>query len=226
MSGPHGNLASADADVWLVRAGIEGSRRFALGASASLIPSLEIGVRRDGGDAETGFGADVGVGLALADVQRGLRLDLRMRTLAAHEAAGFQDWGASASLTFDPRPANDRGLSMTLRQAWGASPSGAMEALLRRDSMNGLATPGAAAGGRLEASLSYRVPVFGGALTGAPSTGVGVSETSRDYRLGWRLTPAVQRAIPFEVNLDATRRESALSPAADHGVMLRGRVQW
>ena len=92
--------------------------------------------------------------------------------------------------------------------------------------MNGLATPGAAAGGRLEASLSYGVPVFGGALTGALSAGVGVSETSRDYRLGWRLTPAVQRAIPFEVNPDATRRESALSPAADHGVMLRGRVQW
>ena len=225
VSGPHGNLASADADVWLVRAGIEGSRRFALGASASLIPSLEIGVRRDGGDAETGFGADVGVGLALADVQRGLRLDLRMRALAAHEAAGFRDWGASAALSFDPRPASDRGLSMTLRQVWGASPSGGMEALLRRDTLTGLAPPGAAAG-RLEATLSYGVPVFGGALTGAPSAGVGVSETSRDYRVGWRLTPAAQRAVPFEVNLDATRRESALSPAADHGVMLRGRVSW
>ena len=226
VSGPHGNLASADADVWLVRAGIEGSRRFALGASTSLIPSLEIGVRRDGGDADAGFGADVGVGLALADVQRGLRLDLRMRTLAAHEAAGFQDWGASASLTFDPRPANDRGLSMSLRQAWGAAPSGGMEALLRRDTMTGLANSGVAARGRLEATLSYGVPVFGGALTGAPSAGVGVSEFSRDYRLGWRLTPAAQRAVPFEVNLDATRRESALTPAADHGVMLRGRVQW
>ena len=225
VNGPHGNLAAADADVWLVRAGIEGSRRFRLGAATSLIPSLEIGVRRDGGDAETGFGADVGVGLALADVQRGLRLDLRMRALAAHEAAGFRDWGASAALSFDPRPASDRGLSMTLRQVWGASPSGGMEALLRRDTLTGLAPPGAAAG-RLEATLSYGVPVFGGALTGAPSAGVGVSETSRDYRLGWRLTPAAQRAVPFEVNLDATRRESALTPAADHGVMLRGRVNW
>ena len=226
VSGPHGNLAAADADVWLVRAGIEGSRRFRLGAATSLIPSLEIGVRRDGGDADAGFGADVGVGLALADAPRGLRLDLRLRTLAAHESDGFRDWGASASLSFDPRPASDRGLSMSLRQAWGASPSGGMEALLRRDTMTGLANSGVAAGGRLEATLSYGVPVFGGALTGAPSAGVGVSEFSRDYRLGWRLTPAAQRAVPFEVNLDATRRESALTPAADHGVMLRGRVQW
>ena len=52
-----GNLAAATADVWLVRTGIEGSRRFALGGDAAgmvLKPSFEIGVRLDGGDAETG----------------------------------------------------------------------------------------------------------------------------------------------------------------------------
>ena len=126
-SGAHGNLAPAGAGVWLVRAGIEGSRRFALGPKASLTPSLEIGIRRDGGDAETGFGADVGAGLALEDLRHGLRLELRLRALAAHESADFRDWGASAALSFDPRPASNRGLSMSLRQAWGVSPSGGME---------------------------------------------------------------------------------------------------
>ena len=61
LSGPHGNLAPADADVWLLRAAIEGSRSFRLGPTASLTPSLELGVRRDGGDAEAGFGAEVGL---------------------------------------------------------------------------------------------------------------------------------------------------------------------
>ena len=64
-----GNLAEAEADVWLLRFGLEGSRRFALGGSgtgddpgASLTPSFELALRRDGGDAETGLGADMGGG--------------------------------------------------------------------------------------------------------------------------------------------------------------------
>ena len=62
-----GNLAAATADVWLVRTGIEGSRRFALRGDAAgmvLTPSFELGVRLDGGDAETGLGVDLGGGLA------------------------------------------------------------------------------------------------------------------------------------------------------------------
>ena len=226
--GPRGNLASADATVWLVRAGVEGSRPFALGATASLIPSLEIGVRRDGGDAEAGFGADVGVGLALDEQRHGLRLELHMRTLVAHESTDFRDWGAGAVLSFDPRPATGRGLSASLRQTWGATPSGGLEALLGRENLSGIATPavGRDAAGRLEGEVGYGVPVFGGALTGIPNAGIGVSEGSRDYRLGWRLTPSADGPGPFEVSLDATRRESSLSPAAVHGVMLRGTMQW
>ena len=228
VSGPDGNLAAADADVWLVRAGIEGSRRFALGSAASLTPSLEIGLRRDGGDAEVGFGADVGVGLTLDNAQRGLRLDLRIKMLAAHESTDFREWGASAALSFDPRPATDQGLSMSLRQAWGATPSGGMEALLRRESLSGLASPGVgrAAGGRLEGEVGYGVPMFGGALTGRPNAGIGVSETNRDFRLGWRFTPSAAGPARFELNLDATRRESSRPPGAEHGVSLSGSAHW
>ena len=112
-----GNLAAAEADVWMLRTGIEGSRRFALGpegAGASITPSFEIGVRLDGGDAETGLGADMGGGLAIADPANGLSLDLKARGLVAHEASGFREWGASASFAWDPRPDTDRGLSLSL----------------------------------------------------------------------------------------------------------------
>ena len=47
----------------------------------SLTPSVEVGLRRDGGDAETGAGMDVVVGLALTDAVTGLSLDVRVRTL-------------------------------------------------------------------------------------------------------------------------------------------------
>ena len=46
----------------------------------SLTPSVEVGLRRDGGDAETGAGIDVGGGLAFTDAVTGLSLHVRVRT--------------------------------------------------------------------------------------------------------------------------------------------------
>ena len=233
-----GNLAKAEADVWLLRFGVEGSRPFALGGSgtgdgtgASLTPSFEVGVRRDGGDAETGFGADMGGGLALAAPERGLRLDLKGRALVAHEAPGFREWGASAGFGFDPRPATERGLSLSLTQAYGATPSGGMDALLDRETLSGFAGNDAGSGrfeasSRLSGQLGYGLPAFGGGFTGTPNVGFGLSsDGARDWRLGWRLTPARPGASGFEVTLDATRRESA-NADAEHGVTLRGGFHW
>ena len=67
--------------------------------------------------------------------------------------------------------------------------------------------------------------VFGGAFTGTPNVGFGLSDAARDYRLGWRLTPAASGAPGFEVNLDATRHEAA-NDDAEHGAMLRTTVRW
>ena len=232
-----GNLAEAEADVWLLRLGVEGSRPFSLGGSgtgdgtgASLTPSFEVGVRRDGGDAETGFGADMGGGLALAAPERGLRFDLKGRALVAHEAPGFREWGASAGFGFDPRPSTERGLSLSLTQAYGATPSGGMDALLDRETLAGFA-PSDANPGRFEASsrltgeLGYGLRAFGGGFTGTPNVGFGLSETGRDWRLGWRLTPERPGASGFEVTLDATRRESARADA-EHGMSLRSQFRW
>ena len=232
-----GNLAEAEADVWLLRFGVEGSRRFALGRSgtgedtgASLTPSFELALRRDGGDAETGLGADMGGGLALAAPERGLRFDLKGRALVAHEAPGFREWGASAGFGFDPRPSTERGLSVSLTQALGASPSGGMDALLDRETLAGFAAydsgSGFEASSRLTGELGYGLPAFGGGFTGTPNIGFGLSSGgARDWRLGWRLTPARPSASGFEVTLDATRRESADADAED-GVALRSRFRW
>ena len=67
--------------------------------------------------------------------------------------------------------------------------------------------------------------LFGGDFTGTPNVGFGMSETARDYRLGWRLAPA--GASGFEVSLDATRREAANdNDDGERGVMLRSLVRW
>ena len=226
-----GRLEAATGDVWLLRLGVEGSRRFALGADdagATLTPRFEVGARLDGGDAETGAGADVGAGVALAAPKHGLMLVLNARGLLAHEASGFRESGASASLTWDPRPTTDRGLMLTLRQSWGGSPAGGMDALLGRGTVAGLAADdnGATAGaGRLEAELGYGIPAFGGALTATPHLRFGLTDTGRDYHLGWRLKSARKGTPGFELGLEATRREAA-NADAEHALMLRGAIRW
>ena len=226
-----GRLEAAIADVWLLRTGIEGSRRFVLGGDTDgmvLAPSFELGARLDGGDAETGLGVDLGGGLAFAAPRQGVALDLKGRGLIAHEASGFREWGASAALTWDPRPETDRGLALRLRQSWGGSPTGGMDALLGRETLAGLAANdngGTASTGRLEAELGYGIAMFDGGFTGTPNLGVGFSETSRDYRVGWRLTSARKGDTGFRIDLDATRREAA-NAEAEHGLMLRGTVRW
>ena len=220
--------------MWLVRTGVEGSRRYALdgpgGGGAALTPSVELGVRLNGGDAETGLGVDLGGGLTFAAPEKGLALDLKARGLVAREAPGFREWGASASLTWDPRPSTDRGLALKLRQGWGGSPTGGMDALLGRETLAGLAANDdngdtTASAGRLEAELGYGTAIFGGGFTGTPNLGFGLSDAGRDYRLGWRLTSARRADPAFEIGLDATRREAA-NADAEHGVMLRGAIRW
>ena len=227
-----GNLAAATADVWLVRTGTEGLRRFALGGDAAglvLTPSFELGVRLDGGDAETGLGVDLGGGLIFTAPKQGLALDLQVRGLVAHEASGFREWGASASLAWDPRPSSDRGVALALRQSWGGSPTGGVDALLDRETLAGLAANDngdtTASAGRLEAELGYGIAMFSGGFTGTPHLGVGFSETGRDYRFGWRLTSARRGDPGFEIGLVAMRREAA-NADAEHDIALHGAIRW
>ncbi len=70
--------------------------------------------------------------------------------------------------------------------------------------------------------------LFGRRFTGTPNLGFGLSDGgARDWRIGWRFTPAVRGDPGFEVNLDATRREPANDNGpVEHGVMLRALIRW
>ena len=107
-SGAGGAMAGADAEVTRLRFGLEGTRPFRLGNRSVLTPGMEIALRRDGGDAETGFGAKVGAGFAWSDPTRGLGAELRAYGLLTHEAAGFRRRGLAGSVSWDP-VAGDRG---------------------------------------------------------------------------------------------------------------------
>ena len=204
-----GKLAAAQADVTRVRLGLEGSQPLRLGGDAVLTPSLELGVRHDGGDAETGFGADIGAGLALAAPSRGLSAEIRARGLLTHEADGMRERGVSGTLAWDPAPDSDRGLSLSLSQTVGAQASGGADALLARPTLAGLGAEEdeGRLGRRLEAQLGYGLGVFDDGWTATPKLGLGLFDTGTELRLGGRLTERVAAGLALELGVEATRRE-------------------
>ncbi len=225
---PVSNEGGTTAVASRVRLALEGSRAFEMGGG-TLTPGLELGLRHDGGDAETGTGVELGGRVTYTDPETGLSVEARVRTLVAHEDSDYREWGASGAVRLAPGE-RGRGLSFSLAPTWGAASSG-MERLWSARDARGLA-PGHEfeAGQRLEGELGYGLGLFGDRFTGTPNVGFGFSDTARDWRIGWRLTSAVRGDPGFEVNLDATRRESANDngPAsgAEHGVMLRGAIRW
>ena len=59
-------MEGAEADASRLRLILDASRSFEMGEGGTLTPSLEIGVRHDGGDAETGNGLEGGAGIRYA----------------------------------------------------------------------------------------------------------------------------------------------------------------
>ena len=222
-AGNGGNLSATQADVTRLRLGLEGSWAVALDdEGATVTPRLSFGVRHDGGDAETGFGADIGGGVTLALPASGLSVSLEGRGLLTHEAKGLSDTGFGGTIAWDPAPSSNRGLSLTLRQSFGGSATGGKDALFSREAMDGLAANGNGGGNRrLEGRIGYGLPVFGDRFTGTPEIGFGLSDDGRDYSLGWRLTREGRDAGSFEFALEATRRESANDNDPEHGIGFR-----
>ena len=227
VRGGSGNLAAATADVTRLRFGLQGSRPFRLAERSVLTPSAEIGMRRDGGDAETGFGMEIGAGLLWTDPQRGLSAELRGRGLLTHESKGFRERGLSGAVFWNPG-AGDRGPRLSVTQTLGAAGQGGADTLYGRATLGGLAVrddlrsgyagrygPGAGAGGglrnrRLEARFGYGFAAFGDRFTATPEIAVGLSDTGRDYSLSWRLVRGGRApdGSVLELAVEAGRRET------------------
>ena len=145
VDGAAGRLAATDAAVSRFRTGLEGSRAYTLAGRLSLRPSVEVGLRHDGGDAETGAGLDVGGGLVVSDTGTGLAVDVRVRTLLVHQAEGFRERGVALSLSYNPTPL---GLTARVAPSWGGQATSGAEALWGRETMAGMAHGGVADGTR------------------------------------------------------------------------------
>ena len=195
-------------------------------------------MRHDGGDAETGFGVDMGGGIAWTVPKYGLQIELRGRGLLTHEAKGFRQRGFSGSLAWDPKPSSARGPALSLTRTVGGPASGGADALLARGTLTGLAAqPGSGSGpgdhgdlrnSRLEARFGYGFPAWGGRFASVPEIGLGLSGTGREYILGWRLADDGSRGSGrFQLSTEARRIETAGGGGpAEHRIGARLSARW
>ena len=232
-SGPNGNLKATNAAVNRLRTAIEGSQKMTIAGRMALTPSVEIGIRQDGGEAETGRGMDLGAGLVLADSVTGLAVDIRMRRLLVHQAEGFAESSMSISVIYNPTPSTPLGFTARVAPAWGGESMSGADALWGRESMSGMGQDHllGGRGNRLDTEVGYGLPL-GTRLVGTPRLGVRTSEYGQDYRFGYGVEALEQGGVNLQLGVDAERRVSPAfqtreaTAAADQRVLGTARVSW
>ena len=186
-----------DADASRTRLLLEGSRDGLPAWGGLLGSSVEFGLRRDAGAAETGVGLELGGSLRYINLDRGLTVSVTARRLMAHKDDDYREWGVGGLIEYDPGAAR-RGLSVRMVSSWGPAPSGtnrlwsqSSAADFSRNGYAGIDAP-------LSAEVNYRMRAFGGRLQLAPYADVslgGARSGAHAYLLGWRLQ--------YDVNLGA-----------------------
>ena len=215
-------LNEAEGDARRLRLMLDAERIFGAGEVGTLTPSAEIGLRHDGGDAETGAGLELGGGFRYA--LGGFAAEGRARLLVWHDAAGHKEWGASGSLALAP-DALARGLSFSFRPGWGQAESGT-GALWALDDARDLGTGRAfEAEGRLDGRLGYGFAAIGDRFTATPELRLGLAESHWQYSAGWRLEHARRSRVDFDLLFEATRRGSD-DRQPEYGLGVRGSMRW
>ena len=201
------------ANTQRVRLAGEAAHTFGFASGASLTPSLELGVRMDGGDGETGAGVELGGGLRYATAR--LTVETTSRVLLAH-AGDTKEWSAGLSVEFSPKD-DGRGLSFRLQPSYGETGSGIAQ--LWDQGVTGTGLTGFSPTMQMDTEVGYAVPLFAGLLT--PYSGFSFSEDgTRGYRFGGRM----EIGGLGNVSLEGLRDEA--SDAANHGVMLQGSLNF
>ena len=137
-------------DSHRLRLALEVDHTRRLAQAATLTPTLQLGLRRDGGDGRGGLGAELGG--ALRYTGGSLILHGQARTLIGRN--GYKEWGIQGLAEWRARP-DGRGLTLRLTPGIGRADSGLAQLWTRglREEMTPQAPQNYAA--RLDVNLSY-----------------------------------------------------------------------
>ena len=215
-------LDSSEGNLSRRRVGLEAVRPFPLSNGASLLPSMALGIRHDSGDAEAGYGLDLGTAIRWQAPQQGISGELKGHTLLTHTEESLQEQGLALSFSWQPHPSN-RGPSLSLSHAMGATAAGDMDTVLHPTTMEGLDTT-PSNGQRLTAELAYGFPAHNDHITLTPAVALAFSPTSRNYSLLWSVAPYAEQlqGEPWELSLTGQRQEqNTTTSPVDHSLKLR-----
>ncbi len=212
-------LESISAESSRLRVMLEASRKVAMEGGGTFRPSVEAGLRHDGGDVDEGLGVEVGGRLRFTSPSMGLTFELNARGLVTHEEKDVADWGVGGMIRIAPGK-EGRGLALTVRPEVGETAGGAARlwgikdaSRLAREEIEDLDP-------RVRAEVGYGLDAWGGLLT--PYAGLSVSDSGNGayrlggrFRMGERLSMSLEGDVRERVNADPV-----------HGVALRGTMRW
>ncbi len=186
---------------------------------------MDIGLRHDAGGAETGFGAELGAGVSWSDANQILQWRLQGRGLLAHEDDGFEEYGASAQLVFDPAPQTMRGLSLTVQRRQGTATGSNGSDLLTPDTLYNEDDR------RFSADMAYGLKAWSRNLLGSPYLRLSGNHSLEETRIGYRVEPGFISSghtdPPLRLNLDLfTRMEYGQDAEEDFGAGVELRLRW
>ena len=214
-----GDLVAARGEATRLRLTLEGSRALTL-RDGTLSLKGEIGLRHDGGDADTGVGLQIGGGFRY--VIQGYTIDGSAHGIVAHGERGFGEWGVSGSIRMDSGTPG-RGLSLTVAPGWGAVKGGAERLQTYRETSDTGPERGFKPEGRLETEIGYELPGPHGAGTLKSHAGLSLSgRGTQQWRAGasWRLAPHTMLGVEGTRDTGQSREESG------YALMFRASTHW
>ena len=214
-----GTLASMSLSASRQRLMLEGEHVQKLASGATFTPSLEVGLRNDGGDGETGSSIEAGGALRYEDAESGLTVEGRVRTLLSH-SGDYEEMGVSGLVRIAPG-GSGKGLSLVVQPAWGQTGSGVHQ--LWETGVTARVSPVDHATARLNAEIGYGLGAAYGLGLVTPYTGLGLTgEGTHSWRMGarWQLAPAASMSV------EGTQYEAANDNEPELSLMLRGALRW
>ena len=173
-----GAIEKESFDASRLRVSVEASLSRAMDSGAKLEPSVEAGVRHDGGDGNTGSGIELNVGLRHTQPTSGVTLEGGAYTLVGRD--DYQEWGIHGQLQVAAGTAG-RGLSLNLSPGYGNTPSG-LQKIWQQDVIEQDANS-RDAGMRVDTRLGYGLSTLGGQGLLTPYSEITFEKTN-SYRLG------------------------------------------
>ena len=212
------DFAEQEIDATGIRIAVEATRSRRLAGGGIFEPSVEVAARHDGGDGETGGGAEVGGALRYRNPATGLTADGRIRALMG-QGGSYEEWGISGTVRVAPGT-DGQGLSFSVSPGYGDSGSGIQELWRHGLTADDATTDDYAM--KLDARVGYG---FGFILNEHHGILTPYSEltygTTDSYRMGLNWAAGTR----FDLTLLGERREPSTDPA-EHAVLLKGEVRF